>query len=225
MKSGDLTLESAPAAPPRARLIRVMIAVLLIGGATLIVRAAPWFDPDVAELTGRLLRVRQEADAARGSAESWRDFAEPANVELKTIAQDARRAHQRRQGPWRWIAGEDRREEAALREAQRIAESDLPALIAAGPKGNPLRERTVADALARLDDHLGGASPYLPPLRPIENQAGLDRDAEATPASPGWLLKLLVVDAVLVGLGLLWWWRRSMISRRAGLNRASRKVD
>jgi len=214
--SGTPPLESPPAISQRARVIRLMILILLIGGATLVVRAAPWFDAGVAELSGRLLRVRQEADAARGGTDSWRAFAEQANRELKQVADEAGRAHQRRLGFWRWIGGEDRREEAALREAQRIAESDLPALIASGQKGNALRERTVAEALARLDDHLGGASPYLPPLRPIENQAGLDRDVATKPAPSGWLAKMLIVDAVLLAFGLLWWWRRSTSPRRAG---------
>jgi hypothetical protein len=189
--------------------LRLAVAILAIGAATLLVRAAPLFDAGVDELWGRLKVIRDEALDARGKPDQWRAFTDRASLQLKQIADDARRAHQRQLGPWRWMTGSDRRQELALKEAQRIAESDLPALIAAGQKGNDLRERSVDEALGRLDDHLAGASPYLPPFLPVENQEGLDRTRGVKKTWPEWLIGVIVVDSVLLVVGLGWWLRRS----------------
>jgi hypothetical protein len=188
---------------------RVGLAVLVIGGVTLAARAAPIFDPTVRELWSRLDSIRRERAQVLAKADdtAWRDFAERAAAELRLISQEARRTQQRRQGVWRWIAGTDRREDAAFKEAQRLAESDLPAFVAAGRRGNSLRERTVDEALARLDDHLAGASPYLPPIRPIENQAGLDQvPPRRSPWT--WILWMIVVEGILIVAGVLWWRKR-----------------
>ncbi|OAI54388.1 hypothetical protein AYO47_02975 [Planctomyces sp. SCGC AG-212-M04] len=180
-------------------------------------RAAPILDASVGELWGRLNTVHQQAIAARERPDEWSAFAARASNELKLIADDARRAHQRRIGPWRWVAGVDRREEAALREVQRLAESDVPALIASGPKGSALREKNVNAALGRLDDHLAGASPYLPPMRPIENQDGMDRTTGVRKEWPPWLVGMVIGDVVLVVAGVGWWWRRKRAGRRVGV--------
>jgi hypothetical protein len=193
------------------------VAVLAVGGLTLFLRAAPVFDASVDELFGRLNAVHQQAIAARRGPDDWRAFAERASIELKGIADDARRSHRRLAGPWRWIGGVDRREESALKEVQRLAESELPALIASGLKGSTLREGNVEQAFSRLDDHLAGASPYLPPMRPIDDQEGMDRNTGVRPSWPGWLVSVVVVDAVLVAGGLWWWVRRW---KRVALQRA-----
>jgi hypothetical protein len=197
----------------RSPAVRLAMVVLVVGGLTLLLRAVPLLDARVEELWGRLNALHEEAIAAQDRPGEWGSFAENASARLKDIADDARMSHARRIGPWRWIAGEDRREEAALREVQRLAESDLPALIASGPKGHALREKNVAQALARLDDHLAGASPYLPPTRPIENQDGMDRTTGVKQSWPAWVVAIVVVDAVgLVALAV-WWSRRSNKSK------------
>jgi hypothetical protein len=189
--------------------------VLVVGGISLLLRAAPALDASVGELWSRLNAVHQEARAARERPAEWASFAQRASSQLRQIAEDARQSHERRLGPWRWAAGVDRREEAALREVQRLAESDLPALIASGPKGSPLREKNATAALARLDDHLAGASPYLPPIRPIENQDGMDRTTGVRKEWPRWLVGTVVLDVVVVVLGVGWWVRRGRRARSA----------
>jgi hypothetical protein len=189
---------------------RLAVAALVVGALTLFLRAAPVLDAGVEELSGRLSAVHQQVIAAKERPDEWRSFSERASTELKEIADDARKSHQRLIGPWRWIGGVDRREESALKEVQRLAESDLPALIASGPKGSALREENVKQAFGRLDDHLAGASPYLPPMRPIENQQGMDRTTGVRQSwPPAWLIAIIVVDLLLVAAGLGWWIRRS----------------
>lgn len=197
----------------RSRAVFIGAGVILIGAATLVLRASPVFDPSVQELWGRLTKIRVELAAAESDRSQWQSFTERATVQLRGIADDARRAHQRQGGIWSRVAS-DRREVAALKEVERIAQSDLPALIASGPAGNPLRSRSVGEALARLDDHVGGASPYLPPIRPMENQEGLERAPAGGNGWRAWLLRFAVVDGVIVVVALLWW-RRRMIHKRS----------
>jgi hypothetical protein len=212
-KGDGVTAEQGKSAttPPvtgRSPVLRLAVTALVVGAITMLLRAAPVFDADVQELWGRLNAVHQQVLAAREKPQEWRAFTESASSELKQIADDARRSLQRLQGPWRWI-GVDRRDDAALREVQRMAESDLPALLASGTKGHALRDKNVAEAFARIDDHLAGASPYLPPMRPIENQDGMDRNTGVKQSWPGWLVAVVVVDCMLLAGGVWWWVRRS----------------
>jgi hypothetical protein len=194
--------------PGRSPGFRLGVAILAAGAVVFGLKASPLFDPGVDELWQRLSAIRDQTSVARDNPEGWRQFADQASLELRQIADEARRAHQRRLGPWRWLAS-DRREELALKEAQRIAEGDLPALIAAGPKSSPLRQRSVDDALGRLDDHLAGASPYLPPFLPVEDQAGLDGNAGTTKPWPAWLVGVGIADTALLVIVLAWWLTRS----------------
>lgn len=209
MTSGHADELPKPGPARRRSGLQLAAAVLVIGLATILVRIAPLFDASVGELWGRLHVIRDQAATARENPDQWRSFSVQAKAELKQIADDARIAHDRRQGPWSWIVGSDRREELALKEAQRLAESELPAILASGSKGSALRQRSVDEAFARLDDHLAGASPYLPPLRPIENQEGMDRKTGVKESWPHWLVTAVVVDTVVMLIALAWWLRRS----------------
>jgi len=195
--------------PNRPAVFQVGVAILVIGAATMILRAAPLFDPGIAELWGRLRLVRDQATAARDTPDLWPAFAAQAETDLKQIADEARRAHQRQLGLWSWIGASDQREVLALKEAQRIAESDLPSLIASGPKGNALRESSVDEALARLDDHLAGASPYLPPFVPVENQEGMDATTGVWFRRPRLIVCIIIGELIVIVVGGAWWWKRS----------------
>jgi len=198
--------------PPRPRSRIVLFAgwVIVLGAIILVLRATPLLDPGIDELWGRLNVIRNEISQPGAD---WPARSEDARESLKSIADEARRAHQRRIGPWRLAVRPDRREIAALREIERIAESDLPALVAAGPKGHPLRQRTVDEALARVDDHLAGASPYLPPLKSIQNQAGLEKLRDRAD-SQTWIIAIVVVDVVILAAGIAWWIRLRSLSGR-----------
>ncbi len=188
----------------RSRFVHFAGWVIVLGAAILVLRATPVLDPGIDELWGRLNVIRNEIS---DPGADWPARSENARQDLKAIADEARRAHQRRTGHWRLVDRPDRRELAALREIERIAESDLPALIAAGPKGHPLRQRTVDEALARVDDHLAGASPYTPPLKSIQNQAGLEKLIQRAD-SRTWIIVIIALDVVILAAGIVWWLRR-----------------
>ncbi len=205
-----MTISANPTASPpprglRSRYVPLALGVIVIGAATLLLRVAPIFDAGVPELSGRLTRVRQELLAAEREPGRWAEVSGTARAELSRIADDARRSSLRLTGLWSAIVRVDRREIAALKEIQRLAETDIPALIASGPRGNDLRTRAVEEGLGRVDDHLAGASPYLPPIRPIENQEGLARKAPAARGWSNWLVVVGVVDVLLLAIAGVWW--------------------
>jgi hypothetical protein len=200
----------------RRRAILTTVAVLLGWFA---LQQSPWLDVSIDEARRRLDAVLNRIIDAQRDRRDWDAVAASAREELALLSSELRIAHERQQGLWgRWM-GVDRRHDAALKDLRRLAESDLPALIAAGPEGNAVRRRTIDEAMGRIDDHLAGASPYLPPIRPTENQEGLDRPA-ARPAgwSRWWQIAVGLEAAVLV-LGAVFWrkWRSRAV--RATENR------
>lgn len=189
---------------------RLAFVSLLIAVTTFVVRTVPWFDPPVSELATRLHAIPVEMDAQRekGDVAAWKEFAERSELELKRIADETKRCLSRREGVWGFVAGTDRREEAALKEVARLASSEIPALLASGLAGHALRGRTVTEALSRLDDHLAGASPYIPPLKPIENQEGLEKSVEVGCGMGALGRAFLIFDGLLLFGLVVWLWPR-----------------
>ena len=194
----------------RETLRRLVLVALVIAVTTFLLRAAPLFDPSLTELVTRAHAIRLDIAARRdgGEAGAGEGFDGRAKQDLKSIADETRRCLSRREGLWRLVAGTDRREEAAFKEVERLASSELPALLTAGPDGQAFRERTVDEALARLDDHLAGASPYIPPLKPVENQAGLEKSAPGRGRQISMMQAFLIFDGLLLAGLVVWLWPR-----------------
>ncbi len=207
-------------AAARKRLRRQLAALALIAIGLFVLSRLPIGELSLREVHQRLDAVHAQIGPAKGHRNA--QAPDPAGrgallEQLQVLADEIRQRENRRQGLWNLFRSPDPEADAAWRDLRRLTEGELPALVKAGGSGSELRERSVQATLARVDDHLAGAHPYLPPPVPVVNQAGLEDSGRQQGST--LLRSLLIVAAEIVGLGVawsLWSISRRRSSRAAG---------
>ena len=194
----------ADAAPPVESRGKRLILVAAIGTPVIaILPRLPLFDPSMQEAFQRLEAVLEQAHPI-GNSQPGASNAIP---DLKVLSTEVRQASERRSGIWSAIRKSEPEDESAWRDILRVADSELPTLIRSSGAPNNARERAVRLTLEKVDDHLAGVHPYMPPPKPVLIQTGLEKSEQ--PGGLSVTMRSLIILAMEIVVALAAWriWR------------------
>jgi hypothetical protein len=183
------------------------VAALLVV-AVVLFQAVPLFDPPLLEVHQRLQAIQREAIRSKGMSRESKDRQSLQHQllgDLTTISSELKRSNDRRNGLWAFVHKTAQQDNAAWRDALRLAESELPAQLNERESRNEARQNLIQSTLDRLDDHLAGAGPYMPPPSPIHKQDHLATSTESRAFS--LTFAAIVLSSVACSVGF-WAMRR-----------------